>query len=113
VRADLTRAEEYARLLSSVGIDGCTVNNVNADPRVLTPEFLPQLARIAEVFRPWGITLSLSVDFSSPKVIGGLETFDPLDPRVQAWWNRKVDEIYRLIPDFGGVVVKADSEGRL
>ena len=113
VRADLARAEEYARLLSSVGIDGCTVNNVNAHPRVLTPEFLPQLARIADVFRPWGITLSLSVDFSSPKGIGGLETFDPLDPRVQAWWNRKVDEIYRLIPDFGGFVVKADSEGRL
>ena len=113
VRADLTRAAEYARLLASVGINGCTVNNVNADPRVLTPEFLPQLARIADVFRPWGVTLSVSVDFSSPKVIGGLDTFDPVDPRVQAWWSSKVDEIYRLIPDFGGFVVKADSEGRL
>ena len=113
VRGDLTRAAEYARLLASVGINGCTVNNVNADPRVLTPEFLPQLARIADVFRPWGVTLSLSVDFSSPKVIGRLDTFDPVDSRVQAWWSGKVDEIYRLIPDFGGFVVKADSEGRL
>src|SRR5215472_7111689 len=113
VRADLTRASEYARLLASIGINGCTVNNVNADPRVLTPEFLPQLARIGDVFRPWGVTLSLSADFSSPKVIGGLDTFDPLDTRVQHWWSSKVDEIYRLIPDFGGFVVKADSEGRL
>jgi len=113
VRADLTRAAEYARLLASIGINGCTVNNVNADPRVLTPEFLPQLARIGDVFRPWGVTLSLSADFSSPKVIGGLDTFDPLDTRVQHWWSSKVDEIYRLIPDFGGFVVKADSEGRL
>src|SRR5437763_69257 len=113
VRGDLTQAPEYARLLASVGINGCTVNNVTADPRVLTPEFLPQLARIADVFRPWGVTLSLSVDFSSPKVIGGLDTFDPVDSRVQAWWSGKVDEIYRLIPDFGGFVVKADSEGRL
>ena len=113
VRADLRRAAEYARLLASVGINGCTVNNVNADPRALTPEFLPQLNRIADVFRPWGVTLSVSVDFSSPKVIGGLDTFDPVDPRVQAWWSSKVDEIYRIIPDFGGFVVKADSEGRL
>ena len=113
VRSDLTRAADYARLLASVGINGCTVNNVNADPRVLAPEFLPQLARIADVVRPWGVTLSISVDFSSPKVIGGLDTFDPLDPRVQSWWSNKVDEIYRLIPDFGGFVVKADSEGRL
>ena len=113
VRADLTRASEYARLLASIGINGCTVNNVNADPRLLTPEFLRQLARIAAVFRPWGLALSLSVDFSSPKVVGGLDSFDPLDPRVQRWWNSKVDEIYRVIPDFGGFVVKADSEGRL
>ena len=113
VRADLTRATEYARLLASIGIDGCTVNNVNANPHVLDESFLPQLARIADVFRPWGVRLSISVDFSSPKVIGGLDTFDPLDPRVADWWSKRVDVIYRQIPDFAGFVVKADSEGRL
>ncbi|GEM_PF-9556 len=113
VRADLTRAAEYARLLASIGIDGCTVNNVNANPHVLDESFLPQLARIADVFRPWGVRLSISVDFSSPKVIGGLDTFDPLDARVADWWSKRVDAIYRQIPDFAGFVVKADSEGRL
>ncbi|HZL28610.1 MAG TPA: alpha-glucuronidase family glycosyl hydrolase, partial [Acidobacteriaceae bacterium] len=112
VRADLTRAGEYARLLASVGINGCTVNNVNSDLRTLTPEMLHEFARIADAFRPWGVRLSLSVDLSSPKVVGGLDTFDPLDPRVADWWQKKVDEIYTLIPDFGGFVVKADSEGR-
>jgi len=112
VRDDLSRASEYARLLASIGINGCTVNNVNAAPAVLAPDFIPQLRRIADVFRPWGVQLSLSVDLSSPKVIGGLDTFDPLDPRVAEWWRKKVDEIYREIPDFGGIVVKADSEGR-
>ena len=112
VRDDLTRAGEYARLLASVGINGCTINNVNAAPGVLEESFLPQVRRIAEVFRPWGVQLSLSVDLSSPKIVGGLNTFDPLDPKVAEWWQKKVDEIYREIPDFGGFVVKADSEGR-
>jgi alpha-glucuronidase len=112
VRTDLTRAGEYARLLASVGINGCGINNVNADPRILTGSFLPQLARVAEVFRPWGVRLSLAVDLSDPKVIGGLDTFDPLDSRVAAWWRGKVDDIYRQIPDLGGFVLKADSEGR-
>ncbi len=110
---DLTRVADYARLLASIGIDGCTVNNVNANPRVLAPDFLPQLARIADAFRPWGVALSISVDFASPKTVGGLDTFDPLDPRVAKWWRDKADEIYRLIPDFGGFVLKADSEGRV
>ena len=112
VRADLTRAGQYARLLASVGINGCTVNNVNAAPEVLEDNFVPQLARIADAFRPWGVALSISVDLSSPKVIGGLQTFDPLDPEVTGWWRKKFDEIYRQIPDFAGVVIKADSEGR-
>jgi len=112
VRADLSRAAEYARLLASIGINGCTVNNVNADPRTLAPSFLPQLKRIADVFRPWGVQLSISVDLSSPKALGDLDTFDPLDARVAEWWRKKVDAIYGLIPDFGGFVVKADSEGR-
>ncbi|HEX6823033.1 MAG TPA: alpha-glucuronidase family glycosyl hydrolase [Candidatus Sulfotelmatobacter sp.] len=112
VRADLTRAGQYARLLASVGINGCTVNNVNAAPEVLEGNFIPQLARIADAFRPWGVQLSISVDLSSPKVIGGLQTFDPLDPLVAEWWRKKIDEIYGRIPDFAGVVIKADSEGR-
>jgi alpha-glucuronidase len=113
VRDNLTRAGQYARLLASIGINGCTVNNVNADPRVLEGSFIAQLKRIADVFRPWGVQLSVSVDLGSPKTIGGLDTFDPVDPRVAEWWRKKVDEIYRQIPDFGGFVVKADSEGRL
>ncbi len=113
VRGDLTRAGEYARLLASIGINGCTINNVNAAPGVLEDGFIAQVSRIADVFRPWGVQLSLSVDLSSPKVMGGLDSFDPLDPRVAEWWRKKADEIYRRIPDFGGFVVKADSEGRL
>ena len=112
VRADLSRASDYARLLASVGINGCVVNNVNANPRVLAPDFFPQLARIAGAFRPWGVRLGISVDLSSPKSLGGLDTFDPLDPRVQSWWKEKANELYRLIPDFAGFLVKADSEGR-
>jgi alpha-glucuronidase len=112
VRDDLTRAGEYARLLASVGINGCAINNVNAAPGVLEERFLPQVRRIADVFRPWGVRVALSVDLSTPKVVGGLDTFDPLDPKVIEWWRKKVDEIYREISDFGGFVVKADSEGR-
>src|SRR5215472_11325546 len=112
VRADLTRAREYARLLASVGINGCNINNVNANPRLLQDDLLPQLARVADAFRPWGIRLSISVDLSSPKAIGGLDTFDPVDTRVAEWWRKKADQIYAAIPDFGGFVVKADSEGR-
>jgi len=113
VRSDLTRAGQYARLLASIGVNGCTINNVNAAPSILEDSFIAQVSRIADVFRPWGVQLSLSVDLSSPKVIGGLDTFDPLDPRVAEWWRKTVDAIYRRIPDFGGFVVKADSEGRL
>lgn len=112
VREDFTRAAQYARLLASIGITTCTVNNVNAAPGVLADSFVPQLRRIADVFRPWGVRLSISVDLSSPRVIGGLDTFDPLDERVADWWRTKADEIYRQIPDFAGFVVKADSEGR-
>jgi alpha-glucuronidase len=113
VRNDLTRAGEYARLLASIGINGCTINNVNAAPGVLEDSFIAQVSRIADVFRPWGVQLSMAVDLGSPKIMGGLDTFDPLDPRVAEWWRKRVDEIYRRIPDFGGFVVKADSEGRL
>ncbi|HET9833362.1 MAG TPA: alpha-glucuronidase family glycosyl hydrolase [Vicinamibacterales bacterium] len=113
VTTDLTRAGEYARLLASVGINGCAINNVNADARAVDAEFVPRLARIADAFRPWGVALAISIDFSSPMKIGGLDTFDPQDPRVAAFWKTRVDDIYRAIPDFGGFVLKADSEGRL
>jgi len=99
VREDLARAGKYARLLASVGINGCTINNVNANPKVLDEAFITQVARIADAFRPWGVRLSLSVDLSTPKALGDLDTFDPLDPRVADWWRKKVDEIYRHIPD--------------
>jgi alpha-glucuronidase len=110
---DLTRAGEYARLLASIGINGATINNVNANAQALTPEFIPQLVRVANVFRPWGVALSIAIDFSSPMRIGGLDTFDPLDPRVAAFWKARVDAIYDAMPDFAGFVLKADSEGRL
>jgi alpha-glucuronidase len=113
VRTDLTRVEEYGRLLASIGIQGCNINNVNANPRVIQDEFLPQLARIADAFRPWGVQLSISVDLSSPQKIGGLDTFDPMDPRVSEWWRKRIEAIHQVIPDFGGITVKADSEGRL
>jgi alpha-glucuronidase len=113
VRSDLTRVSEYGRLLASVGLNGATVNNVNSDLRTLQPDMIVEFARIADQLRPWGVKMSLSVDLSSPMVVGHLTTFDPNDPTVAAWWQTKVDEIYKAIPDFGGFVIKADSEGRV
>lgn len=113
VRADLTRVSEYGRLLASVGINGCSINNVNADPRLLTPEYLPEIARIAAALRPWGVRVAVSVDFGSPQKVGGLKTFDPLDAEVAAWWKARVDALYGAVPDLAGVVLKADSEGRI
>lgn len=110
---DLSRVRDYARLMASIGLNGCSINNVNANPRVISAEFLPQLARVARVFRPWGVRLFVSIDFASPQKLGNLDTFDPLDARVAEWWKKKVDEIYAVIPDFGGFVLKADSEGRV
>ena len=112
VRDDLSAVSEYARLLASVGIDDCNVNNVNGATLFLTPESIQGLKRIADAMRPWGVRLSISVDIASPQKIGGLKTFDPLDPAVQAWWAAKVGEIYAQIPDFAGFTVKADSEGQ-
>jgi alpha-glucuronidase len=113
VRSDLSRVHDYGRLLASSGINGVTVNNVNSDLRTLQPEMIVEFARIADQLRPWGVRMSLSVDLSSPEVVGGLLTFDPVNPAVIAWWQSKVDEIYKAIPDFGGFVIKADSEGRI
>ena len=110
---DLSRVRDYARLMASVGINGCSINNVNADVRVISSDLLPEVARVAEVFRPYGVKLFLSLDFASPRKIGGIGTFDPLDPAAVAFWKRKVDEVYKAVPDLGGFVLKADSEGRL
>ncbi len=112
VRPDLSRVSQYGRLLASVGLNGATVNNVNSNLHTLDPEMIHELARIADAFRPWGVRMSLSIDLSSPQVVGHLHTFDPVDPAVAAWWKAKVNEIYRAIPDFAGFVIKADSEGR-
>ncbi len=112
VRDDLAAASEYARLLASVGMNGCNVNNVNNATVFLQPEMLKGLARIADAMRPWGVHLAMSVDVASPKTAGGLKTFDPADPAVKAWWKQKADEIYALIPDMAGFTVKADSEGQ-
>ncbi len=112
VRQDLAPVAEYARLLASIGINGCNVNNVNAAPQLLDSDHLKQLARVADAMRPWGVRLAMSVAIASPQKIGGLSSYDPLDPAVRAWWAAKVDEIYTLIPDFAGFTVKADSEGQ-
>jgi alpha-glucuronidase len=112
VREDLSEATAYARLLASVGINGCNVNNVNNAAPFLEPDMIKGLARIADAMRPWGVRLAISVDIASPQKVGGLKTFDPVDPEVKAWWTAKVNEIYQQIPDFAGITVKADSEGQ-
>ncbi len=112
VRDDLSEATAYARLLASVGINGCNVNNVNGASPFLASDMIRGLARIADAMRPWGVRLAISVDIASPQKVGGLKTFDPLDPDVKAWWTAKIDEIYQQIPDLAGVTVKADSEGQ-
>ncbi|MBE7561271.1 alpha-glucuronidase [bacterium] len=107
-----SRYTDYARMLASVGINAIAVNNVNAAVEVLRSDMLEKAAVLAEHFREYGITLYLSVNFASPMRLGGLSTADPADPAVQGWWKAKAAEIYRLIPDFGGFLVKANSEGQ-
>jgi alpha-glucuronidase len=106
------RYKDYARANASLGINGTVVNNVNASSRFLTAEYLQKVAALASVFRSYGIKIYLSVYFPAPKTIGGLKTADPLDPEVNKWWVDKVNEIYKFIPDFGGFLVKANSEGQ-
>ena len=113
VREDLSRVGDYGRLLASLGINGCSINNVNADLKILTAELAPQIARIADELRPWGVHVAISVDFGSPQRMGGLSTFDPLDPAVAEWWKARADDIYRAVPDLAGFVMKTDSEGRV
>lgn len=106
------RYAHYARANASVGINGAVANNVNADFRILSPEYLPKVAALADVWRPYGVKMYLSANFAAPVRLGGLTTADPLDAAVRDWWKAKVDEIYGFIPDFGGFCVKANSEGQ-
>jgi alpha-glucuronidase len=106
------RYTDYARANASIGINGTVLTNVNANATSLLPGWLDKAAALADVFRPWGIRVYLTARFSAPIEIGGLGTSDPLDPAVAAWWKRKADEIYARIPDFGGFLVKANSEGQ-
>lgn len=106
------RYRDYARANASIGINGAALTNVNANAKFLTPEYLAKVAALAGVFRPYGVKVYLTARFSAPIEIGGLKTADPLDPAVRAWWKDKSDEIYKSIPDFGGFVVKANSEGQ-
>ena len=108
---DPERIRMYARANASVGINGTVLNNVNAKPEALSTESLQKTKAIADQLRPYGIRVYLSINFASPIKVGGLETADPLDAKVVRWWKEKVKEIYRLIPDFGGFLVKANSEG--
>jgi alpha-glucuronidase len=106
------RVVDYARANASIGINGAVINSVNANPQSLTPPLLEKAAAIAGMLRPYRIRTYLAANFAAPKQIGGLTTNDPRDPAVAQWWRAKVDEIYKLIPDFGGFVVKANSEGQ-
>jgi len=106
------RYTDYARANASIGINGVVLNNVNASADSLTPRYIAKAAALADVFRPYGIKIYLSARFSAPIEIGGLKTADPLDPAVAQWWRAKADEIYAAIPDFGGFLVKANSEGQ-
>lgn len=107
-----SRYTDYARANASVGINGTVLTNVNASAEVLSEPYLRKVAALADIFRPWGIRVYLTARFSAPIEIGGLKTADPLDPAVSAWWRAKASEIYRHVPDFGGFLVKANSEGQ-
>ncbi|MGN6421941.1 MAG: alpha-glucuronidase family glycosyl hydrolase [Asticcacaulis sp.] len=106
------RLTDYARANASIGINGAVIDNVNASPLVLSDRYIAKAAAIADMLRPWGMKVYLSVNFASPKALGGLPTADPLDPQVIKWWQERTDAIYKAIPDFGGFLVKASSEGQ-
>jgi alpha-glucuronidase len=106
------RYRDYARANASIGINGTVLTNVNANATMLTGEYLAKAAALADVFRPYGLRVYLTARFSAPIEIGGLKTADPLAPEVRTWWAKKVNEIYSFIPDFGGFLVKANSEGQ-
>ena len=109
---DHSLIEKYAEANASIGINGTVLNNVNASPKMLTSLYINKVKEVADILRPWGIRVYISVNFGSPKALGDLTTADPLDPKVRQWWQKKVKEIYAAIPDFGGFLVKANSEGQ-
>ena len=102
----------YARANASLGINGSVLNNVNASPKMMTAEYINKVRVIANILRPYGIRVYLSINFASPMALGYTKTADPLDKKVQLWWQKKAKEIYAAIPDFGGFLVKANSEGQ-
>ena len=104
--------QRYAEACASIGINGTVLNNVNASPKILTKDYLQKVKEIADILRPWGIRVYLSVNFGSPKALEEVETADPQNPLVQRWWKKKAKQIYKLMPDFGGFLVKANSEGQ-
>ncbi|WP_239616390.1 alpha-glucuronidase family glycosyl hydrolase [Cohnella mopanensis] len=111
--ADWKRIRDYARLMAAVGLNAISINNVNVhetETRLIAPELLPSVAKVADVFREYGVRIYLSINFASPIQLGGLTTADPLDPQVREWWAERSADVYRHIPDFGGFLVKADSE---
>jgi alpha-glucuronidase len=110
--SDLTRVSEYARLLASIRVNGIVINNVNANATLLSSQNMQGLGRVADVFRPYGIKIGISLNFASPQTFGGLSTFDPLDSTVITWWRKITDQIYQHVPDFAGYLVKANSEGQ-
>jgi alpha-glucuronidase len=113
IKYDPRRIEDYARLLASIGINRISINNANvrgAAKGLITEAYLPEVAKLASIFRPFGIRLILSINFASPCVLGDLAAADPLDPAVASWWKEQTDLIYRAIPDLAGFMVKADSE---
>ena len=112
LETDAALLKEYARANASIGINGTVLNNVNASPKILSPIYINKVKEIADIFRPYGIKVYLSVNFASPMALGGLKTADPTNPKVKAWWKAKAKEIYKQIPDFGGFLVKANSEGQ-
>jgi len=109
---DHNKIEAYAMANASIGINGTVLNNVNASPKMLTAVYINKVKEIADILRPWGIRVYISVNFGSPKALGELDTADPLNRQVRRWWKKKADEIYKAIPDFGGFLVKANSEGQ-
>jgi alpha-glucuronidase len=105
-----TRVSEYARLLASIGVNGAIINNVNANATLLNDRNVQGLGRLADAMRPWGVQLGISLNFASPNATLG--TFDPLDPKVDAWWANITNQIYSKVPDMAGYLVKANSEGQ-
>ncbi|KAF2451395.1 glycoside hydrolase family 67 protein [Karstenula rhodostoma CBS 690.94] len=112
VTDNATRVAKYARLLASIRINGIIVNNVNTNEMLLSPQNIDGLGRLADAMRPYGVQLGISLNFASPQLLGGLGTFDPLDPTVDAWWANITNQIYARVPDMAGYLVKANSEGQ-